>query len=222
MNGTLLVAQVRRLIRDSETAIVKGLFWSDAEIYLALNAAQDSFVNLCLQAKLYHCLSSIIRVTLPATTIDLSLLPVQDKYLHYLSAYVINGTEKRLCRIYLGAEGLGYSNTNHDYCFIEKDDVSFYSMGLPDQGIFTYFTYPNAISPAATLPSFPQDYYDVIVKHAAMILGIKESMNQRNIKLKTNIKQRLIVTPREFITHIIDKDLTIKAATPAAPQGEQQ
>ena len=136
------------------------------------------------------------------------------RYIHYASASIV-GESNRLARIYLGNEGHTYRNVNHDFCYIENNIVSFFSRGTIATGILYYYRYPSRIELTSvqgtpnTNIDFPMEYYDIIALHASMILGLKETQTQRDIKNKQQVKAKVLMTPSELIHRIADVDMMV-------------
>ena len=214
MNGDNLALKIRDILKDTPSMVQQGTFWSDWEIYLALNAAQESFLNSCIIHKLHNCLNTLIAQTIPATTIDLSLITNPNRYMHYVSANIV-GEPNRLARIYLGNEGHVFRNVDHDFCYIENNIASFFSRGIATNGILYYYRYPSRIELTSvqgtpnTNIDFPAEYYDIIALHASVILGLKETQTQRDIKNKQQVKAKVLMTPSDLIHRIADVDMTV-------------
>ena len=214
MNGDNLALKIRDILRDTQSMVQQGSFWSNWEIYLALNAAQECFINTCLTHKLKNCLNTLITQTTPAASVNLSLLTNPNRYLHYVSANIV-GEPNRLARIYLGNEGHVFRNVQHDFCYIENNIVTFFSRIAPVTGILYYYRYPSKIELTSvqgtpnTAIDFPMEYYDIIALHASMILGLKETQTQRDIKNKQQIKAKVLMTPQELIHRIADVDMMV-------------
>ena len=95
MNGDNLALTIRDILKDTQSPVQQGSFWSDWEIYLALNAAQESFLNTCINHKFKNCLNTLITQTTPAQTVDITLLANPNRYMHYASANIV-GEPNRL------------------------------------------------------------------------------------------------------------------------------
>lgn len=213
MNGNNLIQRVRLLLRDvgydnnnavtsNYTSTIAGRYWQDYEILLALNAAQDYYVDAFLSVKDKEALSFlVVRGTYqPNWNLDLqtpNLLPAD--YLYYVNGTVGPIDGLRIARIYCGADCLAYMNVRHDAIFIYNKGV-IYSYGgrLNQGGVLNYYKKPSVIIDGTIENSFSDIiYYDNIVRYASVILGTKEISNQRDYKNWKHSVTKGIKTPME-------------------------
>lgn len=208
MDGSALVGQVRKLLRDVETNSSQGEFYSDREIIDALNSGQLIFVNYCLEKKLYIFLQGLIRqsgvIGWNAITFQPFLLStLNPSYLHIISG-IYNEVSSdnnipRLAQVYIGKNALQYLYVKHYGIYILGDKI-YFSQGrdalgnydIKGQGIILYYTYPYKIYYNPPIP-YPADYLlkswtddiyeNVIANLGASILSLKDSISQRDIKL---------------------------------------
>ena len=198
MTGTLLIDKVRNLLKDGgvnlleqvgpTTNNIAGQFWTDYEILLSLNIAQDYVLNRSILSGDREILAMLHRTTgyifnNGRRLINGTTLP--NDYLTYINALVgMTAATQRLARIYEGGECLAYINAKHDAVFLHGNTVAF-SVGGNYNGGGTLFYYcrPTNIVEGDFNNSFPNEiYYNVIARYAASILGTKEIHTQRDYK----------------------------------------
>jgi len=220
MNGDLLANKVRRIIRDFNTSTRSGLFWSDNEIRLALNIAQDSFVNFCIDNNLFYYFRKLIRQYEADTSLAPSSLP--DNFMAYSSALVYDNAEKvppsKLAQIHVGGDADKYRWISHDGCFIINQDIAFTSNGVGTCGVLFYYKYPSFIGLTSlndhinrsdfSVVDFDQFIYDNIISyHASVILGMKETKNKRNVLIDRHLLESLINVTDYTENHQVDADI---------------
>lgn len=197
MVGSTLIQAVRVILQDIQAAHIKGEFWSDREILLALNAAQSVFINACLRLGETYLLSGLVT----QSPFSASPYTLPADYLHYISGRVgASDTSNvlRTARIYLGGIGYTYFDTSHDAIIILNDTVFFKQAGADTSGILNYYRQPLTIVATAFNEDFQSYVYtDIIVKHAATLCGFKEVQISREMKnLKREIQNIVNYPPR--------------------------
>jgi len=210
MNGDPLAAKIRRILRDFTSPTRGGQFWSDEEIRLALNAAQDIFINFCLNNDLYYLLDRLISVVQVPISTDNPITVPQD-YLHFASAVV--GKESgqdidRVAQIHIGGDADKYMWVVHDSCNIIADEIHFMAAGVWGIGQLFYYKRPSFIGLTSlgddTNPDFndvdfeDSIYDDVICYHAALLLGIKETRNKRNVLYDRTFMNKVLTVPQNI------------------------
>ncbi len=229
MNGDALIIRVRRILRDTANKTEQGEFWSDREIILALNVAQDIFINFCLTNNILYLLSDLINPT--------SYIPSEENYnwplpyMHYVSALAGNEANLKPARIYLGAEGYHYLRAAHKSCTILNNSIYFTDGDITPpsdgSGVLYYYTYPSYIgatslgdNPSSPIPGIvPRPdfqkinfddfiYKDIFVNHAAVILGLKEITNQRDYKKYKRQITEIMTNPPVYSNFINNVEFT--------------
>ena len=222
-----MAVRIRDILRDNPSPTEQGVFWSDNEIRLALNASQDAVVNYSLSIQLTHPLIGLIRTAVynaPTQAIIDNAYGFQglpNNYMHYASAYVIDtpdedlSTNRSPAKIYIGADAETYRNSIHVGVSILQNGVKAVNMLNPNAAfILDYYCYPSYIGLTSlgdasrldfTITDFSPEYYDIILRHAAVLLGTKETLNQRDFKKRQEEHLSLSLKPRG-LTHLV-KDL---------------
>jgi hypothetical protein len=218
MNGSGLVSKVRTILKDIGTdpdvslltnphGPNQGRFWQDSEIILALNSAQDIFINYCIQKEKHHFLTELIRNTGLVNSGEPFVFT--DPYFHYLSG-VVGAGDLKTARIYLGGEGFSYNNVLHWAIAIIGNNLYFIENGNLSQGILYYYTYPVAIASATVLHNFDDYVYtNLIANYAAIILGMKEIQGQRDFKKYKRYLEEISSQPETFAWYVENNDLSI-------------
>lgn len=245
MNGDLLITRARQILKDVPTNVAQGQFWADREIILALNAAQDIFLNFAIENKLHYMLAGLVTNTQYMTT--QRNFTFDPPYLHYISARTGDFNNQKPARIYLGAEGANYEHTHHKAIAIIGNDVYVLDgnqlIPRDGQGFLFYYKRPSYIgatslgdNPNSPLPPivprtdfFNVDfenyiYNDIFANHAAVILGAKETTTQRDYKkLKRNLSE-LILNPPIYANYVRNIEFTgeINAGRPEEPPQPRQ
>jgi hypothetical protein len=214
MNGLSLLTHVRKVLRDVQSDYVKGEFWHDVEVVLALNAAQDAFVNYCLDNRHYHLLDSLLTNTgyVLGTT-----LPTD--YLYYSSAKAGStaGTQV-IARVYDGGEAYQYRWVSHTAALITQDSYTFIYNGVTSSGTLYYYRRPSYIGLASLGDNTRTDFGDIdfddyvynnfIASHAAVLLAIKEIQNQRDIKTLVKYFKEATTQPKEVAEYPINNEVS--------------
>ena len=221
MNGDNLVTRIRAVLRDKETAIKKGEFWSDYEIRLAMNAAQEIFVNYCIMAKHEYLIDSLFtRLNNTAPTNNPVALP--SDYLHYISGFVRADADEIMetCQIHIGADADKYLWTRHNAIDIIQDNVYFIRDGVYARGVMFYYKRPSFIGLTSlgdnTRPDFNTTdfddyvYNDIIVLHASSILGLKEIQTTRDYKEFREYIANLAIYPQHIENYVEQLDVKEK------------
>lgn len=212
MTGNDAILYVRQILRDIESPTKQGQFWHDNEILLCLNIAQNCYVHASLSANLHSLLTSLIVQTTPFQATNISGLPIP--YLHFVSGNIL-GTPNRLVSVYTGEESIPYKNVSHDALIIHGDTLTFYRNGQPISGtvfgVMYYYRYPNPIiDNAVNMADFTRDVYrGAICRHAATLLGTKETVNQRELKDKQQTRLYNSLVPADLVHKFGDIDLNL-------------
>ena len=209
MTGNEAIAYVRDILKDNESLTKHGQFWDNKTIGIFLNVAQNCFIHSALSGNLYSLLDTLIE-TKEFDEIDLNTL--DKKYLHYVSA-IITGNPTRLVRLYTGNEAIAYKYCKHDCCIIYNNIATFYKKGVKSQGKLYYYRYPKKIiADDNPMMDFVDDIYrGCICKHAATLLGMKETNNQRDYKNSRQDKLYTKLVPAELVHKFGDIDLNLFA-----------
>lgn len=225
MNGDNLAVRVRNILRDNTSATKLGQFWDDEEIRLALNNAQDVFINFALKNNLGYLLKNLLTsVTLLDPTANPAQLP-QD-YMHHCNAVVYEGIYEEgipsyMAQIHTGGDADNYMWVNHANASIINNNLYFRMNDSWASGMLLYYRYPSFIGltslgdntrPDFNTVDFENDIYEnVICVHAAVILGYKETRNKRNVLLS-----------REFYPDVLNIPTNIERYAPGIEkkQGE--
>ncbi len=189
MDARPLIRRARLILEDNVSDVKKGIFWSDYEIVLALNAAQNMFVAYCVRNKLHNHIQGLYKNTNYLNNND----PLPNDYMHGVSALIgINENNLEATRLYYGGEAEIYRyNVTQSMCGIIGNIILFYIRGTPAGGILNYYrkpTYLNFINPSNVMDFNEEIYFNTIAVLAARILGIKETQNTRDIKRHVKMK----------------------------------
>lgn len=218
MDGNSLIRKVRVALQDIQTDWIQGEFWSDDEILLALNSAQDVFINSCLRNGRHEFLSGLVSWT-PFWSSPHNL---PDDYLHYISGKVgtYNTADSlKMARTYLGGIGYSFFYTVHDAVFILGNQVWF-KRGVDKSGILCYWRRPLQITNGIFASDFKDDvYYNYIVGHATVLCGLKEIQTAREYKTTKRELQELVNYPSRIDNYIKDVPKTKDLIRNAAKQG---
>lgn len=189
MTGNYLLNIVRRHLKDLPTGTEQGEFWSNDEIRLVVNIAQDIVTNNALIMDNDKILEHLLRATEYEAAFAGVALP--STYLHYYSAQVQQGGRYMPASIYQGGEVPLYQNVEAGICLIWADTVHFKSGGSPADGWLYWYERPDAIVfNDDEMTSFTEEiYYDYIIPVAEYFLGMKEPQTQRELKLKMRALQ---------------------------------
>lgn len=219
MNGDNLVARVRRILRDEETASRKGLFWHTQKVRLALNAAQNILLNWAVNNNYLHLLQSLITDT---GIMESGVLPTD--YFYYLAGLV--GEEEsslKTAQVYLGGDGWYYLNTAHYGVVILADNLYFIDDGdSAGSGKLIYYKRPSFIGVTELGDNSRDDFNDIdfenhiydniIVNKAAVLLGFQEPQTQREYKRDEQVHKEIQAEPRSLIRTVRDLSDTPMAA----------
>ena len=230
MNGDAMAARIRDILRDNPNTTEQGVFWQDAEIRLALNASQDAIVNFCFRNQIECPLVGLLRTavyTAPSqaqidTQTGYQSLPAD--YCHYASAYIPDEDSELIntrypAKLYLGADAEAYRNSIHVGVNISNNNIKAVFMNNPNsQFVLMYYCYPSYIDltslttlvgvsprPDFLTVDFTPDFYDIILRHAAVLLGMKETQTQRDFKKRQEELLSISLIPRR-LTHLV-KDI---------------
>ena len=211
MNGDALVARVRQVLKDVETDTEKGQFWDIREIVLALNEAQNIFIDYCLRNDHRQYLNG-----LKAETVFTTSTTMPSDYLHYMSAKTgIDEDNLKMARVYLGGEGAVYRYVHHNAAVILGEIFYFIDgTNVDANGVLYYYKRPAKIystelgqmgpfDSGAVVYDDRQDfedyvYNDIIALHAAVIIGRKEVQTQRELKKTKRLVEEIVVQPKVF------------------------
>ena len=185
MTGSELIFKVRKILRDQEDPWLKGEFWSDEEILLCLNAAQDNLVNYCLVSGNGYLLNGLTSATQHESITSIPVTTVPIDYLHYISGQVgEDPSSLKTAKVYLGGDAIPfrYSNYNNAVVII-NDQLLFIDNGVIGKGVLHYYRRPSSIVKTAFQDSFDRYVYtDIIANNASVIAGMKEIQTQRDYK----------------------------------------
>jgi hypothetical protein len=202
MTGVTLINRTRLKLRDVETDVSQGEFWTDDEILAVLNACQLSFINFCLNHNLYQELFLLM------TSVDVSgrwdNLPLD--YLHYQSGRV----EGKPAKIFLGGDGFGFLNSNLEAFIIFNNLVSVRDGTSFGTGTLYYYKVPSQIDAGTFADCFSWEAYRLISDYAVTLLGMKEIQTSRDFKTKKRLVEELAVNPPIFANYLRDKESIIK------------
>lgn len=186
MIGANLLARVRRLLRDVATVTEQGTFWSDAEIYLALNNAQLSYASFLVRNYQYHNVASLLTNTAISAG---GALPAD--YFMYASAYTSRAFgdkyTKSIAKIYCGGEAWVYRFVKDTACWIVGNQYGFVDgANYNANGRLFYYRYPTVIIAGVFNSDFNDNQYQSEISHiAAIYLSMKEPQTQRDFKRMT-------------------------------------
>jgi hypothetical protein len=224
LNGADLIERVRRVLKDSESDTIKGEFWSDDEITLCLNEAQNAFINFCLKNNLLYFLTGLSTLSIQNTN---TTLPTN--YLHIWSSKVSTGDGVfKIAKIYNGGDSYNFIWVKHVAASVIKDKIYFTFMAntTTTQGKMYYFRYPTPILKNAIFVSDFADYiyYDIICEHAAVMASIKGIQTQRDFKKNKRYLQEIVLYPTNIANYIQNMDVataTQKKEMALAGQNQQ-
>jgi len=213
MNGDALIQDVREILRDVQTPIHQGQFWDDREIILALNAAQDVFVNFCLKYEHYNLLDRLF--TYIQNTSNPQAIP--SDYLMYASGEVLSEEVSKIAQIHIGGDADKYMWAFHDAINIVGSLMYFIVNGAYGYGTLYYYKKPSYIGATslgdAVRPDFntvdfdSYIYTDIFVNHASMLLGLKEIQTTRDYKKMKRVMQDLAIKPEHIENYVEHKDV---------------
>ena len=222
-----MAARIRDILRDNITRTEQGVFWPDTDIRLALNASQDAVVNFCLRNQLELPLVGLLQTavynapTQQMIDTQTGYQPLPANYMHYASAYVPDPDTELIntrypAKIYMGADAECYRNAIHVGVSIDNNNIKAVFMNNPNsQFVLMYYCYPSYIGlnslGDATRPDFgtidfTPDFYDIILRHAAVLLGMKETQTQRDFKKRQEELLSISLIPRRLLHLVKDID----------------
>lgn len=164
--------KLRRLLDDEQSLWAKGEMWSDAELDLALDAAQLAFVRVAYLKKYWHLIGG-----LHVEASGSSPMAVPSDYMMYSSAVVespITGT------FWPAALRTGYAgkifsdDPERATAFIRSATVEFRRGTTSVNGKLYYYRRPTKISGGSNHTEFTDQCYDAMLYHAAAILQQKD------------------------------------------------
>lgn len=211
MNGDKLLSNIRRRLRDYEAINKQGLFWSNEIIRLFMNQAQLVFFNYCLKEGKHHLLTHLIK-TEYISGASIALTALSYEYAHAavinIADIITTPTIYRPSKIYIGAESVAFEHIEHYAGHIRGGDLTLKGSIPGDVISFNigYYTYPDTIRITGhkeviipdvyeimdeDTPSYMLDYHsfdehiynDVILPLTMVMLGQKETVNQREYKI---------------------------------------
>lgn len=160
MDGNNLIRRIRIKLNDLPNLAEQGQFWDDREILLALNNAQDLFIDFCIRTNKYHYLYGLL-VSFNNFVINnsrfWSSLPAD--YFSFASASVIqpwNQTAQDIggmdfdtirrhaqtAKVYIGGEAFYYYYVNQNACFIFANNITFRNYSYTNLGSVIPLTLP--------------------------------------------------------------------------------
>lgn len=215
MTGSELIFKIRKILKDQEDSWVKGEFWSDEEILLCLNAAQDNFVNYCLLSDNGYLLNGLVSATLHEAVTSIPVTTVPSNYLHYISGQIgEDPLSLKTAKVYLGGDGIPfrYSNYNSGVIII-NNQLMFIDNGVVGKGVLYYYKRPSVITKTSFQDSFDKYVYmDIIANNAAVIAGIKEIQTQRDYKKSKRVMQELMSNPVKYANYISNNEISTTIA----------
>lgn len=226
-----LIEFVRRNLSDyhiNDDSVV-GEFWHEREILLALNVAQDVFVNFSLNNKRYDVLRHLHANTGAVAAGDL-ISGLTPTYLHYDAAKVTDDSDPpalRTARVYIGGETEIYNIIKHRSLCVINDDYYFNHDRDLSEGIMYYFKRPERITltPATSRNADFDDYVyrDIICKYAAVLLGIKSIPTLREAYWQKGFYTNLGLQPPFAVLFLNNVEVKIRPGNRSGGQdGEQQ
>lgn len=233
MNGNQLIVEVRNILRDPLNAVTSqpastrvtpafnvpsrlGSFWSDAEIILALNSAQDIFVNYCLNKKLYFYLDYLF-TSVQNNLVSNNPLALPSDYLHYASGSIgVIDEPTQLAQIHIGGDTDKYLWTMHDHISIIEEWIYFIQNGAFGTGILFYYKQPSYIGATSLGDALRVDfndtnfedyvYNDIFVNHASVILGAKDTWSKRDASEIKGVNFNYLLYPKRIENYIEQND----------------
>lgn len=211
-----LAERVRQILRDEETVYAQGQFWDIRHISLALNSAQNIFLNFCIRNSIWQLLSSLYTNTgfIPSGTLP-------SDYLHCASAKV-GTTEENLvtAKLYLGGKGYNYRFVKDDAAIILLENLYFVRNGSPASGILYYYKKPSYIG-LEELGDYTRSdfdiidfhafiYEDIITNQAAVLLSFKEIQTQRDFKRQKKWLTEMALQPKSLLHYLRNEDLGVE------------
>jgi len=197
MNGDRLIVRVRGYLRDIPDDIIKGQEWDDLPIINALNAAQDVYLNWCINSEQFFNLRPLFRSTVYSAVVP-GTLPAD--YLHYRSAQVGAEDALAMAQLYVGGQADVYMyNGKQRAAFIIGTQIWFMEAGVASGGVLHYVKYPSYIGATSLgnaaggadervdflYTDFPDYVYEnIFAKQAMVLLSMKETYTRRDVKGK--------------------------------------
>lgn len=201
MVGTALMEYVRKILRDVYTNTQKDYFWSDGEILLCLNAAQDIFLNNML--KLGQ--DSFLRGLITRTSYVLDSDPVPADYVYFLTAHVGDEEDLKLAELYTGGEAVVHYRTKQAQASVLGNTIRYRRSRLPAGGRLYYYKRPNPIIEGEFDNSFDDEIYNVqIANLASVICAVKETSTSRDYKRMKRWLTDLTLNPKRDDNYIFD------------------
>lgn len=228
---------IRRLLQDIPTRDNQGFFWDPAELRLALNMAQLTFVKYVLATKQFYYLNRLINkvnINSPVSEID----PSWDMLIPTTAWVLDQNGNLNYARIYMG-DGVVFENVGHNACLIIGDTIRFVTRDrnvggqLPTTGILYYYRYPREIyfptddtAPIPLQPDVSQDFDDTVYEHfiipyGVAILGLKEITNQRDQKFYKRFLTQILSIPQSFANFVADFEFTGIKVRPGRPESQE-
>jgi len=204
MNGNQIRDRIRNILRDKQTQIQKGEYWSDSDILLFVNESLLRVTDYLVKNKKRGALSRLVRSQVYNVAserpggLDRSLLLPSD-YFHWISSDIKPDGESRFrtARTYIGGKAVPYLDVRH-YAVIIYGNMVFYSapvFNFAGDIRLHYYKVPDAIAfDNAVLNEYTDDIYYMIVNVAVEMLGRKEVYQQRDI-----MKIKRFATAAQFI-----------------------
>lgn len=191
MSGSELITYVRNVLRDVVSSYSQGEFWEDEEILLALNAAQDIFLNNCLKLKQHNFLRWLITRTAYSDN-PIQAMPLD--YVHYMSAKVGEEDDLKLSELYMGGTAVHHWRTKQAKTMIVNSSLYYRRNRLPAGGRMYYYKRPTVIIDNVFDNSFDDEVYRTqIVNLASVISAMKETSTSRDFKrMKRWISDRIL------------------------------
>lgn len=212
MLGQTLIDKTRVILRDrgrnnlaplgDTMNSVSGQFWSDYEVLVCLNIAQDYVINRAILLKDTALLQMLIVQGVYQTAPSNPLIPhlnLPNDYLQYIDGKVGSAPNYHIARIYLCGDAIPFLHAKHDAIYILRDTIIYNNMGNYNVGgILNYYKRPTKIVQGEFENSFVNKvYYDYIVRYGAALLSTKEIHTQRDYKNYRGVIDEMRVKPKQ-------------------------
>lgn len=187
-------AKVRAVLDDEQSLWKQGTMWTNAQIDLALDAAQFQFVRYCYLKKQWHLISNLYA----SITGDSPVFLPAD-YMFYASA-TVNNTGNYPAVLYIGWSGSLFNMDPIRYVALIRNQTIEFKVGTqPTEGTLFYYKYPTKISGSSNHIEMIEPCYDAIIYHAIAILQQKDwGQCQRALKNMQAVIAPLMTQPMEM------------------------
>ena len=237
MNGDKLALRIRNILRDEPTYTDQGVFWSDREIGLSLNLAQDAMFSFFIKNKAYTPLYKLQSVM---TSNSAKVVNLPTDYAQYISAQVspsaisgrridsVSSYKRSLlvtqnlknAQIYIGEETAPYFNVDHSAVYIIGNQLYVRDFHVENPSVnFYYWKYPSKIGLTSlqdnsrsdfNTVSFNSNIYDIIVELASVFLSTKEPQTLRDVGFYKQVADQLGISITDTSSFVVGSDNSIK------------